>query len=133
MVSPWIQAGARAAIRRRRHRSRATQHLVDLAGVQFFDVDHLARVFFQRNGTTFRQRQKVPVQIEGDVLCFERFAQNRSDVEDVRIEKRTDRQGRVRAESGDPFAGLLSVQQRFVGLLPQPRHNGNAAKSKHQE
>lgn len=51
----------------------------------------------------------------------------------VRVEKGTDGQRRIGAERGDPFADLLRVQQRFVGLLAQPGNNGDATESEDQK
>ena len=36
-------------------------------------------------------------------------------------EQRPNFERRIGAERGDPFAGLLRVQQRLIDLLPEPR------------
>lgn len=55
----------------RRGMSRLAQHLVYVPGMQFFQLDHLASVFFQRDGAMFHQCQELTVQLQGARLCFQ--------------------------------------------------------------
>ena len=109
------------------------QHLVDVRGVQLLDMDHLAGEFLERDGAAFHQMQQLLVELQRGALGVEGLAQHRRDVVLVAVEQRTDGERGIGTEGGDPFAELLSVRHRFVGLRAQPGHDRNAAEAEDEE
>ena len=77
--------------------------------------------------------QQLLVELERRALGVERLAQHRRDVVLVAVEQRADGERGIGTERGDPFAELLSVRHRFLGLRAQPRHDRNAAEAEDEE
>lgn len=96
------------------------QHLVHFACVQFLGLNHLPRIFFERDRAVFHEPQQIAIKVQRDFLCLQRFAKNRRDIERMIVQQRAYFQRWIRAERGDPFARLMRVHQRFIRLCAQP-------------
>src|SRR5712664_1897103 len=96
-------------------------------------MDHLTGKLLECNGAVLDQREQFAIKLQREVLGLQRLAEDRRDVECVRVQEGTDRKRRIGTQSGDPFSDLLCVQQRFIGLLAQPGSDRNASESENKK
>lgn len=82
-----IYSVGRVPFGRRPHFSRAAQHLVDFARVHLFDMDHLTGELLEGDGTVLDEREQFATKPQREVLCLQRLAEDRRDIECVRVEE----------------------------------------------
>src|SRR5258708_15871575 len=96
-------------------------------------MDHLTGELLECNGAVLDQGEQLAIKPQREILGLQRLAEDRRDIECMRVEEGTDGKRRIGAQSGDPFSDLLCVQQRFIGLLAQPGSDRNASESENKK